>query len=44
MVYRIAGGIFILLLALGMIGFDPVSENIIGTVGIVAGIALLAGF
>lgn len=44
MVYRIAGGIFLLLLAISAIGGDFLPGIVVGIIGIIAGIALLAGF
>jgi hypothetical protein len=43
MIYRIAGGIFLILTGLAAIGFIGVPAAIIGLCAIVAGIALLAG-
>lgn len=44
MVYRIAGGIFITLLGLSMVGIAILPTEATGIIGIIAGIALLAGF
>jgi hypothetical protein len=43
MVYRILGGLFILALGLQMVGLASIPNNIVGVLGIIAGIALLAG-
>lgn len=43
MVYRVAGGIFLLLLGLDFLGVGGVPSTITGIVGVIAGIALLAG-
>lgn len=43
MVYRISGGIFLTLLGLAMVGISPLSQEVVGIIGIIAGIALLAG-
>lgn len=43
MVYRILGGIFLTLLGAAMVGFTPLSQSIVGIIGILAGISLLAG-
>lgn len=44
MVYRITGGIFIGYLALTMLGVPNLSNALVGIIGIIAAIALLAGF
>lgn len=43
MVYRITGGIFFLCLGLSMAGIAHLESSLIGVVGIIAGLALLAG-
>lgn len=43
MVYRIIGGIFIVLLAVSLGGWAAVSDNLLGVLGVIAGVALLAG-
>lgn len=43
MVYRIIGGIFLLLVGLQYVGLGLVPEIVTGVLGIIAGIALLAG-
>ncbi len=44
MVYRIAAGVFFLLLGLTDLGLDQIPAFIIAVAALVAGIALLAGF
>lgn len=44
MVYRITGGIFFVLLAAEMLGLVGVPKVVTGVFGLIAGIALLAGF
>lgn len=43
MVYRIAGGIFFIVLAIGYFGIYDVPGAIMGVIALVAGIALIAG-
>lgn len=43
MIYKITGGIFLILLSIQMLGFVSLSETLIGVFGLIAGIALLAG-
>lgn len=43
MAFRIMGGLFILLLGLGALGKSIVSDTVIGCIGIIAGLSLLAG-
>lgn len=43
MVYRIMGGIFITLLALTFCGITILPSLALGVIGVIAGIALLAG-
>ncbi len=44
MVYKIAGGIGLILLGLGMAGIGGIPHALTGIVLAIAGIALLAGF
>lgn len=44
MTYRILGGIFIILLGLSLVGITILPDIAVGIIGIIAGIALLAGF
>ncbi len=43
MVYRITGGIFLVLLGISMLGITALPDGIIGVFGLIAGIALLVG-
>lgn len=43
MVYRVIGGIFLVLLGLSMCGVHVLTDLVIGILGVIAGIALLAG-
>lgn len=43
MTYRIVGGIFLVLLGVSITGFANVNQTLLGTLGIIAGIALVAG-
>ena len=43
MVYRITGGLFLLCLGLNMLGVAVIGGTVVGVLGVVAGIALLAG-
>jgi hypothetical protein len=43
MVYRIVGGIFLLVFGLSLCGVTIVSGMVMGILGIIAGVALLAG-
>ena len=43
MVYRITGGIFLILLSFNMLGVTAIPQQITGVFGLIAGIALLAG-
>jgi len=43
MIYKIAGGIFLLLLGISLVGVTVIPSLITGIFGIVAGIALLSG-
>ena len=44
MVYKIIGGIGLILLGASMAGFTPITLTVVGIILIVAGIALLAGY
>ena len=44
MVYRICGGIALLLLGLGAIGMNTIPTPLIGLFLLIGGVALLAGF
>jgi hypothetical protein len=44
MVYRIAGGVFLLLFGLKDLGLTQIPVAVIAVCGLVAGVALLAGF
>lgn len=44
MVYRITGGIFLLLTGLTMLGITTIPTIFIGVCALIAGIALLGGF
>jgi len=43
MVYKITGGIFLILLGISLLGIAGVPDVITGVFGLIAGIALLAG-
>lgn len=43
MIWRIAGGLFLLFYGLTAVGVPGIPTNITGILGIIAGIALLAG-
>lgn len=43
MIYRISGGVFFVLAGLAYLGVALVPTTVLGVLGIVAGIALLAG-
>lgn len=43
MIYRIAGGIFFILLGLSYLGITAIPFVVIGIIALVAGIALIAG-
>ena len=44
MVYRIAGGIFFILIALEYFGFGQIPKVVTGIFALLAGVALLLGF
>lgn len=43
MVYRIGGGLFFILLGAQMLGVEAISGSGLGILGLITGIALLAG-
>lgn len=44
MIYRIAGGIYLALVGLSLLGLMAVPSMVLGIFALVAGIALLAGY
>lgn len=43
MVYKIIGGIFLVLLGLSLCGITVIPSIVVGILGVIAGVALLAG-